>query len=94
MVQYEADFLRSLSDEQLAAETGFSETWGAQQAQQEWRRRELQIQREVASVQSEVASAQIRAANWTRWSVLAIAISVAVAAIGIWLEWLTAGSIL
>ena len=94
MVLYEADFLRSLSDEQLAAETGFSETWGAQQAEQEWRRRELQIQREIASVQIKVANAQIRAANWTRWSVLAIAISVVIAAIGIGLESLAAGSIL
>lgn len=51
----------------------------------EFRRRELEVQRNVAK-------AQIKAANWTRWSAVAVAISVIVTAVGIWVEWVQLGA--
>ena len=45
----------------------------------EFKRRELEIQRGVAR-------AQIKAARWTMWSAIAVAASVLVTALGIWVD--------
>lgn len=67
------------TDEELARVGGLPGSREDYTHTMEFRRRELQVQRDVAD-------AQIKAAQWTMWSAIAVALSVVVTALGIWLD--------
>lgn len=75
-----AKTLREFTDEELASVGGQPGSLEDYRHTMEFRRRNLVLHKDVAD-------AQIKAANATRWSALAVAVSVVVTAIGIWVEW-------
>ncbi|WP_170565944.1 hypothetical protein [Ruegeria atlantica] len=77
--------LQDRTDEQLAADASQPGSQMAHWIEFEFRRRELQIARETSL-------AQISAARWTMGSAIAVAVSVVVAAVGIWVDALVLGS--
>lgn len=76
--------LNNMTDEQLAAVGGMSGSIEEYQRTFEFRRRDMELKRDVAV-------AQISAARWTRISAIAVGISVVVTALGIWAELLASG---
>tara|TARA_R100000789_G_scaffold60589_1_gene58097 strand:- start:3463 stop:3699 length:237 start_codon:yes stop_codon:yes gene_type:complete len=72
--------LREFTDEELAQVGGQPGSMEDYRHTMEFRRRELTVHRAVAE-------AQIKAANWTRWSAVAVAVSVVVTAAGVWIDW-------
>lgn len=72
-------FLPDFTDEELANVGGMPGSIEDYQRTMEFRRRGLAIQREVAN-------AQVLAARWTMCSAIAVAVSVVVTVVGIWLD--------
>ncbi|WP_282077190.1 hypothetical protein [Epibacterium ulvae] len=71
--------LQEYTDEELASVSG-------QPGSIEDYRRTMEFKRRALSIDRAVACAQIKAANWTKWSAIAVAVSVVVTTIGIWFD--------
>ena len=79
----------NVSDKELANDSSQPGSQADKWTNLEFKRRELEIHRSVADAQKAAANAQISAATWTKRSAIAVMVSVIVAAIGIWVNYLT-----